>query len=66
MSIRTVNSASYAYESIGGLVDRAAGMTYVNSDNVDDTPTGPFGGEKNSGICRFEGEWIMNSRGITG
>jgi aldehyde dehydrogenase (NAD+) len=26
---------------------------------VDDTPTGPFGGEKNSGVGRFGGEWIM-------
>ncbi len=27
-----------------------AGMTHVNDHSVDDTPTGPFGGEKNSGI----------------
>jgi aldehyde dehydrogenase (NAD+) len=26
-----------------------AGMTHVNEHSVDDTPTGPFGGEKNTG-----------------
>src|SRR5260370_1166304 len=25
------------------------GMTHVNEHSVDDTPTGPFGGEKNTG-----------------
>ena len=25
-------------------------MTHVNDHSVDDTPTGPFGGEKNSGL----------------
>jgi aldehyde dehydrogenase (NAD+) len=37
-----------------------AGMTHVNDHSVDDTPTGPFGGEKNSGIGRFGGEWILH------
>jgi len=36
-----------------------AGMTHINDSSVDDTPTGPFGGEKNSGIGRFGGEWIL-------
>ncbi|HJZ18110.1 MAG TPA: aldehyde dehydrogenase family protein [Stellaceae bacterium] len=36
-----------------------AGMTHVNDHSVDDTPTGPFGGEKNSGLGRFGGEWIL-------
>jgi aldehyde dehydrogenase (NAD+) len=36
-----------------------AGMTHINDTSVDDTPTGPFGGEKNSGIGRFGGEWIL-------
>jgi aldehyde dehydrogenase (NAD+) len=36
-----------------------AGMTHINDSSVHDTPTGPFGGEKNSGIGRFGGEWIM-------
>lgn len=37
-----------------------AGMTHVNDQSADDTPTGPFGGEKNSGIGRFGGEWIIH------
>jgi aldehyde dehydrogenase (NAD+) len=37
-----------------------AGMTHVNDHSVDDSPTGPFGGEKNSGLGRFGGEWIIN------
>ncbi|TAN24309.1 MAG: aldehyde dehydrogenase family protein [Acidobacteria bacterium] len=37
-----------------------AGMTHVNDHSVDDTSTGPFGGEKNSGIGRFGGEWILH------
>ena len=37
-----------------------AGMTHVNDHSVDDTPTGPFGGEKNSGLGRFGGDWIIN------
>jgi aldehyde dehydrogenase (NAD+) len=36
-----------------------AGMTHVDDCSVDDTPTGPFGGEKNSGIGRFGGDWII-------
>jgi aldehyde dehydrogenase (NAD+) len=37
-----------------------AGMTHVNDNTFEDTPTGPFGGEKNSGLGRFGGEWIIN------
>ena len=40
-----------------------AGMTHVNDHSVDDTPTGPFGGEKNSGLGRFGGEWIFGRFG---
>jgi aldehyde dehydrogenase (NAD+) len=36
-----------------------AGMTHVNGSSVDDTRTGPFGGEKNSGLGRFGGEWAI-------
>jgi aldehyde dehydrogenase (NAD+) len=36
-----------------------AGMTHINDHSVDDTPTSPFGGEKNSGLGRFGGEWII-------
>jgi aldehyde dehydrogenase (NAD+) len=37
-----------------------AGMTHVNDASVDDAPTGPFGGAKNSGIGRFGGDWIID------
>lgn len=36
-----------------------AGMTHVNSITVGDHANAPFGGEKNSGLGRFNGEWIM-------
>ncbi|HEU4698438.1 MAG TPA: aldehyde dehydrogenase family protein [Gemmatimonadales bacterium] len=34
-----------------------AGMTHVNDQPVNDLPFSPFGGEKNSGIGRFNGRW---------
>ena len=34
-----------------------AGMTHVNDQPVNDIPFNPFGGEKNSGIGRFNGRW---------
>jgi acyl-CoA reductase-like NAD-dependent aldehyde dehydrogenase len=37
-----------------------AGMTHINSITVDDQPNAPFGGEKNSGLGRFNGEWAMD------
>ena len=36
-----------------------AGMTHVNDSPVHDESTGPFGGEKKSGLGRFGGEWAM-------
>lgn len=36
-----------------------AGMTHVNDITVDDQPHAPFGGEKNSGLGRFNGRWII-------
>ena len=38
-----------------------AGMTHINDSSVDDRPNAPFGGEKNSGIGRFGGEWIIQA-----
>lgn len=35
-----------------------AGMIHVNSMSVDDQVNAPFGGEKNSGLGRFNGQWI--------
>ena len=36
-----------------------AGMTHINDITVDDQPLAPFGGEKNSGLGRFNGDYIM-------
>ncbi len=36
-----------------------AGMTHVNDITVDDQAEAPFGGEKNSGLGRFNGEWVV-------
>lgn len=37
-----------------------AGMTHINDITVDDQPHAPFGGEKNSGLGRFNGHWIID------
>jgi aldehyde dehydrogenase (NAD+) len=36
-----------------------AGMTHVNDSPVNDLPTCPFGGEKNSGLGRYNGRWSI-------
>jgi acyl-CoA reductase-like NAD-dependent aldehyde dehydrogenase len=36
-----------------------AGMTHVNDSPVNDLPNYPFGGEKNSGLGRYNGQWSM-------
>jgi aldehyde dehydrogenase (NAD+) len=38
-----------------------AGMTHVNDQPVNDLPFSPFGGEKNSGIGRFNGQWAVEA-----
>ncbi len=38
-----------------------AGMTHVNDQPVNDLPFNPFGGEKNSGIGRFNGRWAVRA-----
>lgn len=35
------------------------GMVHVNDQSVNDLPYNPFGGEKNSGIGRFNGAWSI-------
>jgi aldehyde dehydrogenase (NAD+) len=35
------------------------GMTHINDITVDDQTNAPFGGEKNSGLGRFNGEWAI-------
>lgn len=37
-----------------------AGMTHINDISVQDSPFNMFGGEKNSGIGRFNGDWIIS------
>jgi aldehyde dehydrogenase (NAD+) len=37
------------------------GMAHINDQSVIDLPTCPFGGEKNSGIGRFNGEWAIEA-----
>ena len=37
-----------------------AGMTHVNDISVQDSPFNMFGGEKNSGLGRFNADWIVN------
>lgn len=68
-ALRVANETPYGLSSAVFTRDEArglrfalgveAGMTHINDSSVDDTPTGPFGGEKNSGIGRFGGEWIL-------
>ncbi len=36
-----------------------AGMTHINDVTSNDYPNTPFGGEKNSGLGRFGGQWII-------
>ena len=36
-----------------------AGMTHINGISVADHANAPFGGEKNSGLGRFNGRWIF-------
>ncbi len=38
-----------------------AGMVHVNDQPVNDLPNNPFGGEKNSGIGRFGGDWVVQA-----
>ncbi len=57
-----LSSAVFTRDEVRGLrfcQKVEAGMTHLNSPSVDDTPTGPFGGVKNSGIGRFGGDWIL-------
>jgi aldehyde dehydrogenase (NAD+) len=36
-----------------------AGMSHVNDSPVNDMANCPFGGEKNSGLGRFNGQWAI-------
>lgn len=57
-----LSSAVFTRDEARGLrfaIGVEAGMTHINDASVDDSPNNPFGGEKNSGIGRFGGEWIL-------
>lgn len=36
------------------------GMTHINDHSVNDEANAPFGGEQNSGLGRFNGEWAID------
>ena len=44
---------------LGFALGVEAGMTHINGSSLDDSPDNPFGGENNSGIGRFGGEWAI-------
>ncbi len=68
-AIRVANDTEYGLSSavFSRNVERGvrvalqvkAGMTHVNDQPVNDLPNCPFGGEKNSGLGRFGGDWII-------
>lgn len=68
-ALRFANMSDYGLSSavVGRDVERAtafalkidAGMTHVNDMTVADEQHVPFGGEKNSGLGRFNGRWIL-------
>lgn len=42
-----------------------SGMTHINDQTVNDSPTIPFGGNKSSGSGRFGNPWIIDEFTIT-
>jgi aldehyde dehydrogenase (NAD+) len=70
-ALRIANDTSYGLSScvFSRDIERAtrfaaqlqAGMAHVNDQPVNDLPNNPFGGEKNSGIGRFGGEWAVDA-----
>ena len=68
-ALRAANETSYGLSAavFTGDVERGnrfaqrvqAGMTHVNDSPVNDLPNCPFGGEKNSGLGRYNGRWSI-------
>ena len=68
-AVQVANATSYGLSAAvvtrdlerGARVARRlqAGMTHVNDSPVNDLPNCPFGGEKNSGLGRYNGEWSI-------
>nr|WP_294978514.1 aldehyde dehydrogenase family protein [uncultured Pseudomonas sp.] len=69
-ALELANASEFGLSSavFGGDLERTvrfarrihAGMTHVNDIPVNDAPNAPFGGEKNSGIGRFNGDWAID------
>lgn len=70
-ALRMANATSYGLSStvftsdmergVRFAVRIEAGMAHVNDQPVNDLPNNPFGGEKNSGIGRFGGDWAIEA-----
>ena len=70
-ALRLANDTTYGLSSAVFTADVArgvafatrveAGMTHVNDQPVNDLANQPFGGEKNSGIGRFGGDWAVEA-----
>ncbi|MBN1237200.1 MAG: aldehyde dehydrogenase family protein [Gammaproteobacteria bacterium] len=70
-ALSLANGTSFGLSSsvFGGDVERAtrfalrmeAGMAHVNDQPVNDLANNPFGGDKNSGIGRFGGDWAVDA-----
>lgn len=70
-ALRIANSTDYGLSSavFTGDAERGvrfarrvrAGMTHVNDTTVNDEPNTAFGGEKDSGLGRFGGEWAIDA-----
>ncbi|GAB1539707.1 aldehyde dehydrogenase family protein [Scytonema sp. NUACC21] len=57
-----LSSAVFSRDEGRGLrfaMQMQVGMTHINDQTVNDLPNAPFGGEKNSGVGRFGGDWII-------
>lgn len=69
-ALRLANASEYGLSSAVFTKDMArglkfargivAGMTHINDITVDDQPNAPFGGEKNSGLGRFNGHYAID------
>jgi len=57
---RIIVDAKVYDEFVDGFTAHVKGLKYGNPSDPAVAITGPFGGEKNSGIGRFGGEWILH------
>jgi aldehyde dehydrogenase (NAD+) len=58
-----LSSAVFTRDEARGVrfaLELEAGMTHVNDMTVADKPFNPMGAEKNSGIGRFNGQWVID------